>query len=388
MGIKNLQKFLDNHIPNTSGIREINVSLLADKAIAIDISIYLYQYACAIKDSVENLVNKDGEVITHVQAIIVKALGFLKKKIKPIFVFDGTPPEHKNETLSDRNDKKKQAKNAVKEYDKQIKNLLESMMETPTTIEEINEQLESMEQVKALKKKKITASKQTVGISKKQMNECKELLRVLGIPVIEAPSEADPQCMHMVNSGNAYAVASEDMDILTFGTKKLIRKLTSGNKCRLYDLDIILRDLDITHDQFIDICILLGCDYTGTLPGLGLKRIYRAIKDNGNIEGYIAKYNVKVPETFDYVTARECFKNPDIINVDSVTWNIPDYNRLSQLLKEKYSYSHDEVDRLTNILRGGYYSVICGEKTIVQYRKGCNDYIRKKELNMMDSDED
>ena len=385
MGIKNLQKFLDNHIPNTTGIRDINVSTLADRVIAIDISIYLYQYACAI---VENLVNQDGEVITHIQAIIVKSLGFLKKKIKPIFVFDGSPPEHKNETLDDRSKKKKQAKNAVKEYDKQIKELYESMMETPTTVEEINNQLEFMEQVKVLKKKKITASKQTIGISKKQMNECKELLRILGIPVVEAPSEADPQCMHIVNTGNAYAVASEDMDILTFGTKKLIRKLTSGNKCRLYDLDIILRDLDVTHDQFIDICILLGCDYTGTLPGLGLKRIYRAIKDNGNIEGYIAKYNVQVPESFDYITARNCFKNPQVIDVNDITWNIPNYNELSRVLKEKYSYSHDEVDRLTNILRGGYYSVICGEKTIKQYKTHCSNYIRKKELNIMDSDED
>jgi flap endonuclease-1 len=159
MGIKNLQKFLDNHIPNTKGIREINVSILEDKAIAIDILIYLYQYACAIKDSVEHLVNKDGEVVTHIQAIVVKALGFLKKKIKPIFVFDGVPPEHKNDTLQDRTDKKTVAKQLVKDYDKQISDLYVLMQTTPTTMEEINSQLEAMEQVKILKKKKITASK-------------------------------------------------------------------------------------------------------------------------------------------------------------------------------------------------------------------------------------
>mgnify|MGYP003386059020 CR=1 FL=1 len=389
MGIKDLTKFLTNHIPDTSGIRNVNTCVLENKVIAIDISIFLYQYACAIKNnSSSDLVNKDGEVITHVQAIVTKALGLIKKKIKPIFVFDGSAPIQKNHTLEGRNKTKKQAKEKIKNFNIQINDLYQSMISTPTTIDELDDQQLKMDQITELKKKKLTASKQTTHISKKQMTECKEILELFGIPVVQAPSEADPQCVHLTSRNIAYGVATEDMDILTFGAKHLIRKLSSSSQCIIYDFDTIISDLGFTHDQFIDACILLGCDYTGTIKGLGLRKIYNAIKTYGNIEKILTANPKMSAEDCDYVVARQCFKHPDVIEVENIKWKITKYNELSQLLKEKYSYNHDEVDKLFNVLHGGYYSVICGEKTIKQYKRDCTAYIKQKELNMMDSDED
>ena len=98
--------------------------------------------------------------------------------------------------------------------------------------------------------------------------------------------------------------------------------------------------------------------------------------------------DIEVPENFDYHMARDCFLNPQTTKVDKILWKKPDYDTLSTLLKEKYSYSHDEVDRLTSVLHGGYYSVICGEQTLNQYKESCAIYMREKEARMMDSDED
>ena len=85
-----------------------------------------------------------------------------------------------------------------------------------------------------------------------------------------------------------------------------------------------------------------------------------------------------------------CFQNGafDIIDNQGTELKVPNYKKLSKLLKEKYSYSMDEIERLSNVLSGGYYSVISGEKTLKQYKKSCTEYIRQKHNVTMDSDSD
>lgn len=60
----------------------------------------------------------------------------------------------------------------------------------------------------------------------KHTDEAKKLLRLMGVPVIEAPTEAEAQCTAMVKSGLCYAVGSEDMDTLTLGAPILLRFVT------------------------------------------------------------------------------------------------------------------------------------------------------------------
>lgn len=395
MGIDGLNKFIESTIPQTQGVKTISCNALQDKALAVDISIYLYQYSCAIKSSVNEIVNQDGKIITHIQGILSKALGMIKKKIKPIFIFDGKPPDFKQKVLDDRNNRKKKANKSVKNLNKQIFDLQSKIQESPETPEEIEFHINTIKELKDLNTEKIKSLKQTTTITREQMKECKELLNILGIPIIESIGEADSQCAYMVKNNLAYAVASEDMDILTFGAKKLIRKLSAKNECTLYDLDIILKDMDITYEQFVDICILLGSDYTTTIPGIGSKKIYKIIKTYGSIDNFISKDpnvlsgKIVIPTNFDYIKARQGFFEPEIKPITNVSWKKPDYEKLNELLSEKYSYSQDEIGRLRNVLNGGYYSVISGEKSMNQYRQGCKEYSKAKKATMsMDSDDD
>lgn len=48
----------------------------------------------------------------------------------------------------------------------------------------------------------------------------------MGVPIVEAPCEAEAQCAELVRKGKAYATATEDMDALTFGSKMLVRHMT------------------------------------------------------------------------------------------------------------------------------------------------------------------
>jgi len=43
---------------------------------------------------------------------------------------------------------------------------------------------------------------------------------------LQAPCEAEAQCAALVKAGKVYAVGTEDMDALTFGSSVLLRHLT------------------------------------------------------------------------------------------------------------------------------------------------------------------
>lgn len=388
MGIDNLQKFFDKNLSNDKCIQSINTKILEDKVVAIDISIYLYQFLCAIKNNSVEIYSIDGQIITHIHAILNKVFGLIKKKIKPIFVFDGKPPTLKDDILNIRSKNKVVSENKKIKLIKQSKLLKLELNIVPKSINDVKHQLKLFKEYKEILSSIKKMNKRTIGISKTQFKECKQLLELLGIPYLNAIEEADPQCAELVKSNIAYAVASEDMDLLPFGTKHLLRKLSSKDICIIYDLDLILEDLEITYLQFIDICILLGCDYTCTIKGLGREKILKEIKTFKNIEGIIKSSKYSVSKKFNYIDARKQFLKPKIIeNLEKIEWKIPDYKGLEDFLQKKFSYNVDEINKIHNLLRTGYYSVICGEQDITQWKKDYNNKTSYRKTNL-DSDED
>jgi flap endonuclease-1 len=355
MGIKGLFKFLELNTKNA--ITDIHYSDLEDKIVAFDISIYIYQFVSSIKSSVEDLTTSSGKITTHIHGILTKIVSFIKKKIKPIIIFDGKPPSLKNNVLNIRKNKKDTAKNNL--------NLINIEIDNASELDKI-----------LLNEKKIKLLKHGVTVSHKQMEECKELIKLLGIPIIESIEEADSQCAWLVKNNIAHCAASEDMDLLTFGTTRLLKKLTAKNTAIEINLDKILLDLKLNQDEFIDLCILLGCDYCDTIIGIGPKKAYTMILKYRSIDEMIKKdKNFKnkkyiLPELFNYHAARNYFKNPPIItfNADDIVWKSPDYNKLKILLIDKYEYSEHNVTKLFNTLSSSYYSVICGDINKDKYK--------------------
>ena len=64
-------------------------------------------------------------------------------------------------------------------------------------------------------------------MSKEMTADAKHLVKLMGLPIVEAPGEAEAQCAELCKEGKAYASVTEDMDALTFGTPVLIRGLNS-----------------------------------------------------------------------------------------------------------------------------------------------------------------
>ncbi|KAG6506635.1 hypothetical protein ZIOFF_031962 [Zingiber officinale] len=60
-------------------------------------------------------------------------------------------------------------------------------------------------------------------VTKQHNEDCKSLLRLMGVPTIEAPYEVEAQCVALCKSDKVFAVASKDMDTLTFGALRFLK---------------------------------------------------------------------------------------------------------------------------------------------------------------------
>lgn len=164
----------------------------------------------------------------------------------------------------------------------------------------------------------IKFNKRLIRVTQKHNDDCKKLLRLMGLPVIEAPSEAEAQCAQLNIEGKVYAVATEDMDGLTFGAPRLVRHLSSGSTDQVheYNLEKVMEGLELkTRDEFIDLCILMGCDYCDSIRGIGGKRGLELIKKHSTIENIVdtIKNKEDVPKVWPIEEARRLFKEPDVI---------------------------------------------------------------------------
>jgi len=342
MGIKNLTKILNDQTPDA--ISDIKSDQLKGKRIAIDTSIILYQYVTAIRSSGSDLKNTNNQSTSHIMGILTKTLNYLKAGIIPIHIFDGNPSELKLNILKDRSKIKKEAIGKLL--------LIEEQLATnQTTLEEQNK----------LEQKKITLLKQSVSINKREIAEAYEIVQLLGVPAFYAKEEADSQCAYMSKNNLVDYVATEDMDLLTFGTKKIIKNFMK-NTMHVVELDQILADGDISMDQFIDICILLGCDYTDTIEGIGSKKAWSLIKKYSTIENLIATdkniitHKYVLPDNFKYIESREYFSNPrhNTINKDELQLQRPQLNELKRLLVDKYSFGEESIEKMIKFLRVKY----------------------------------
>uniref|UniRef100_A0ACD6ABK9 Uncharacterized protein n=1 Tax=Avena sativa TaxID=4498 RepID=A0ACD6ABK9_AVESA len=322
MGIKGLTKLLAEHAPKAAALRRVED--YRGRVIAIDASLSIYQFLVVVgRKGTDVLTNEAGEVTSHLQGMLNRTVRLLEAGMKPVFVFDGEPPDLKKKELAKRSLKRD---NASKDLHRAI---------------EVGDE-DSIEKF----------SKRTVKMTEKHNDDCKRLLRLMGVPVVEAPGEAEAQCASLCENHKAYAVASEDMDSLTFGARRFLRHVTdlSFKKSPVTEFEIskVLEELGLTMDQFIDLCILSGCDYCENIKGIGGQRALKLIREHGCIEEVLQNLNKRytVPEDWPYQEVRTLFKEPNVCTeIPDFQWTSADKEGLVNFLAFENSFSSDRVEK-------------------------------------------
>lgn len=313
----------------------------------------LYQFLIAVRQQDgQQLQTETGETTSHLMGIFYRTLKIVDNGVKPVYVFDGKPPEMKSDELAKRVMRNQEAAKTAEE-----------LKETGTA-----EEIQRFE-------------RRTVRVTREQNDEAKKLLKLMGVPYIEAPGEAEAECASLANSGKVYAAGSEDMDTLTFGTPILLRHLTAADQKKIPIAEIHLKTamtaMDLTKDQFVDLCILLGCDYCDPIKGVGPVTAYKMIQEHKSLENIIEHINskqggkLKVPEDWPYEAVRELFHHPDVSDTSDIElkWEKPDTEGLVDFLVKEKGFSEERI-------RSGAERLEKGAKAVSQGR--LEDFFKAK----------
>ncbi|KAI0286175.1 PIN domain-like protein [Russula brevipes] len=341
MGIKGLTALISEHAPRA--IREHDIKNLFGRKVAIDASMSIYQFLIAVRQrDGEMLTNDAGETTSHLMGFFYRTIRIAENGIKPAYVFDGKPPELKAGVLAKRLERREEAKAEGEEA-----------KETGTT-EDVDR-----------------FSRRTVKVTREHNEECRKLLKLMGIPVVIAPSEAEAQCAELARGGKVYAAGSEDMDTLTFNAPILYRHLTFSEAKKEpiseINLQLALEGLKMDMTQFIDLCILLGCDYLEPIKGIGPKSALKLVREHGTLgnvlehlrekqaekeeaaaekeDGKKKKGGVQVPGEWPWEEAKKIFEQPDVTPSDQIEleWAAPDVEGLVDFLVKEKGFNEERV---------------------------------------------
>uniref|UniRef100_A0A1I8FBS0 XPGI domain-containing protein n=1 Tax=Macrostomum lignano TaxID=282301 RepID=A0A1I8FBS0_9PLAT len=132
------------------------------------------------------------------------------------------------------------------------------------------------------------------------------LLTLMGVPWLQAPSEAGGAVRGAAcASGSRLRCRHRRHGRADIRAPVLLRRLTFSEAKKMpiqeFRLDKALQEMSMSQEQFVDLCILLGCDYCDSLfAASGRKRRWRFLRKYGDIDNVLKhldkdKYQVELP---------------------------------------------------------------------------------------------
>ncbi|MCS7129977.1 MAG: flap endonuclease-1 [Archaeoglobaceae archaeon] len=311
---------------------EVELNSLSGMKIAIDAFNTLYQFISTIRQPDGTpLKDSQGRITSHLSGILYRVTNMIEIGIRPIFVFDGEPPDFKKAEIEER--KKRRA---------------EAEEKWVSAVESGEEYAKKYAQASARVDEFIVESS-------------KRLLDFMGIPFVQAPCEGEAQAAYMVKKGDADLVGSQDYDSLLFGSPKLARNLAITGKRKLprknvyvdinpeiINLEENLKKLGITREQLVDIAILCGTDYNEGIKGVGAKKAYNYIKTYGDIFRALKALNAEI-ENLEAI--REFFLNPKVSDEYHLEFKEPNREKVIEMLCEEHDFSNERVEKALEKLK-------------------------------------
>jgi flap endonuclease-1 len=316
-------------IPKT----EVEIKDLCGKKVAIDAYNTLFQFLSIIRqrDTGEPLRDSKGRITSHLSGLFYRTIKLMDVGIKPIYVYDGKPPEFKKKTIEERELVREEARKKWKKA------------------------------VEEGKKEDIMVYAQgSARITDEMMEESKKVLDAMGVPWIQAPSEGEAQCALICKNGDADYAGSQDYDALMFSTPRLIRNLSITGKRKLprqevyidikpeiIEFDKVLSSLGITKEQLIILGLLVGTDYNPQgVKGIGPKTALKMIKEHKTLDKVLEQ--VEWGFDIDAHKIYEFFLNPPVSSKYEIEWKQSDKDKLMKLMVEEHDFSQERIENTVN----------------------------------------
>ncbi|KAG6672967.1 hypothetical protein I3843_16G087300 [Carya illinoinensis] len=259
MGIKDLLRFMKPHI------EPIHIKKYAGKRVGIDAYSWLHKgaYSC----SMELCLNSDSDKKMRYLEYFMHRINLLRHhKVIPVVVFDGGNIPCKAATEEERHRKRKA-------------NLDLAMAK--------------------LKQGGASAAfelfQRAVSITPTMAHQVIQVLRSENIEYVVAPYEADAQlaylCSLEAEKGGIISVITEDSDLIAYGCQAIVFKMDRLGNGEEIVLDKIFgsvartpsfRNFDM--DLFTGMCVLAGCDFLSSIPGIGIAKAYALVSKYRNLD--------------------------------------------------------------------------------------------------------
>ena len=311
-------------------IKEIDLDFLRNKVLVVDSSMWLYQFLSSIRQRDGTLLmDSKGKVTSHLMGLFSRVSNLVENDVKLAFVFDGESPKLKHMTLEKRKGIKIEAE---KKFEK----------------------AKEKEDFELMKK----YASRTSRLTPEMVDEAKKLVGAFGLPVVEAPSEAEAQASYIVKNNDAFALATNDADALLFEAPRVIRNLNMAGKKKkmntlsyeiinpdLIILDENLKHLNINQDQLIALAILIGTDYnSGGIKGIGPKTALKLVqKHHTNFEALFNEAKWQEHFDFPWQEAFELFKHMPVDKNYRLEWSGINEDKMIKILVDEHDFSEERI---------------------------------------------
>jgi len=305
----------------------ITLADLRGKRLAVDAHGELYQFLALIRlPDGTPLRDAQGRTTSHLSGLFYRTTRLIADfALQLVFVFDGRPPVQKAAEIDRR---------------RQIRQRYEAEADAARRAGDL---------AQAYSKSTMTSR-----LTKEMVADARELLRLMGVPIVQAPSEAEAQAAHMAGRGDVWAAASKDYDALLFGASRLVRFLTiSGREFlpsrgtsrpivpEVIDLQAMLDALAITRERLIDLGLLVGTDFHPGIKGIGPKKALALVKRFGAIE----QMPVEIRDAFgsELDRLRQIYLEPEVRDDYRLDGGRCDVGGVVRFLCDEHAFARDRV---------------------------------------------
>ncbi|HXT83807.1 MAG TPA: flap endonuclease-1 [Verrucomicrobiae bacterium] len=321
--------------------KPITIPDLNDKMVAVDAFNVIYQFLATIRGPTgEPLTNEQGQPTSHLSGLFYRNISLLSEGIKLVYIFDGPPNELKIKEI----ERRKQIK--IETTEKYNLALMEGRLDDAKKY-----------------------SQGTSVLTFELVKESKNILSLMGIPIIDAKADGEATAAHLSRKNIVYACISQDYDSILFGARKLVRNLTISGKRKvpnrnmyidvepeLIEYEEVLEKNNLSQNQLIDLGILIGTDFNiNGFKGIGPKTALKLIQKFKKLEN-IDKIKKELEE-IPYNEIREIFLNPNITNIEEtdIQYKNLDKEKIIKFLCDEKNFSYERVNSSIEKLNKAIY---------------------------------